>query len=137
MARAWKVALLAAVILLFGMSISLGWSAPQNKETSNMPAFSAKDRELITAYYTKIRGTLAPGSLDRSAFSLQIEQSLVSGSKVPLQFKKDLKRLPQALESQLSTISGVYARYELGHHVVLADRNNLTIADILKNVVPK
>jgi hypothetical protein len=137
MKRAWKVPLLLAVILLLGMTVSLGWSEPQKTDTSKMPAFSAKDRELITTYYKKIRGTLAPGSLDRSAFSLGVEQSLVAGSKVPLQLKKELKRLPRELESQLGTIGGAYGRYELGHHVVLIVGDNLTIADILKNVVPK
>jgi hypothetical protein len=134
MTRAWKVALLLAVILLLGFAVSLGWSAPLNPEQSKAPAFTAKDRELIDAYYTKISGALAPGSVDRSTFSLGIERSLVPGSHVPMQLEKDLQPLPAKLESQLGTLPADYGRYRLGHHVVLLKKSDMTIADILKNV---
>lgn len=139
MTRAWKVALLLAIalILLLGMSISLGWSAPQKTGTSNLPAFTAKDRELIDAYYTHLSGTLAPGSIDRSTFSLGIEKALVPGSHVPVQLQKELEPLPKQLESQLSMTTGEYRRYRLGHHIVLVKKSDLTIADIMKNVAPK
>src|SRR5689334_63722 len=90
MSRAWKIALLVALILLFGMVVSLAWSAPQTT-ASNMPAFTPKDHKLIEDYYVHFLGTLAPGSLDRSEFSLAIEQSLTSGSHVPMQLERDLK----------------------------------------------
>ena len=137
MKRKWKVALLLAVILMLAMSISLAWSAPQKTEASKMPAFSAKDRELIDAYYTRLGGTLAPGSIDRSTFSLGVERALVPGSRVPMQLQKDLMPLPGKLESQLSMTNGEYLRYQLGHHVVLVKKGDMTIADILKNIAPK
>jgi hypothetical protein len=134
MTRTWKVALLLAVILLMGLIISSGWGAPLLTEQSKMPAFTPKDRELIDAYYTKLSGTLAPGSLDRSTFSLGIERSLVPGGHVPMQLEKDLAPLPGKLETQLSTLPADYGRYRLGHHVVLMKKSDLTITDIMKSV---
>jgi hypothetical protein len=131
------VALLLAVILLFGLTISLGWSAPQKNESSNLPAFTANDRALIEAYYRELSGKYAPGSLDRAPFALGIETALVRGSHVPVHLKKQLERLPPAVESQLSTARADYGRYRLGHHVVLVSKSDMTIGDILKNIVPK
>ena len=102
MSRAWKVALLLALVLLFGMVVSLAWSAPQKADEPKMAVFSVKDHKLIEDYYNHLVGTLAPGSLDRSGFPLGIEESLIVGSHVPMQLEKDLKPLPAKLESQLS-----------------------------------
>jgi hypothetical protein len=41
------------------------------------------------------------------------------------------------LESQLTPLTGDYARYTLGRHVVLVKKTDLEIADILKNVAVK
>lgn len=129
MSRAWKVALLLTVAVMFLASISLA------QETK--PAFSVKDRELIEAYYNHLIGTLAPGSLDRSPFPLGIEKALVAGSHVPMQLEKELKPLPAKLESQLGPPTGGYERYKLGRHVVLVNKADLEIADIIKNVAVK
>ena len=137
MTRAWKIAILVAVILLFGMVVSLAWSAPQKADETKLPVFSAKDHKLIEAYYVHLVGTLAPGSLDRSDFPLGVEQSLVAGSHVPMHLEKELKALPVKLESQLTPITGDYARYTLGRHVVLVHKNDLAITDIIKNVAVK
>ena len=80
---------------------------------------------------------LAPGSLDRSSFSVGVEKALVPGSHVPMQLQKDLEPLPAKLESELSQITGGYARYKLGLHVVLVKKADLEIKDILKNVAVK
>ena len=123
MSRAWKVALLLALVLLFGMVVSLAWGAPQKADEPKMPVFSVKDHKLIEDYYNHLVGTLAPGSLDRSGFPFGIEESLVTGSNVPMQLEKDLKPLPARLESQLSAVTGDYARYTLGRHVVLVRKS--------------
>jgi len=137
MSRAWKIALLLLVVLLFGMVVSLAWSAPQKADEPKTPVFSVKDHKVIGEYYLHLVGTLAPGSLDRSGFPLGIEQSLVSGSHVPMQLEKDLKPLPAKLEAQLTQITGDYARYTLGRHVVLVRKSDLAIADIIKNIAVK
>src|ERR1700745_1940228 len=134
MSRAWKIALLVALVLLFGMVVSLAWSSPQKADETKLPVFSAKDHKLIEEYYLHLVGTLAPGSLDRSAFPLGVEQSLATGSRVPMQLEQDLKPLPAKLESQLSQLTGEYGRYTLGRHVVLVRKGDLAIADIIKNI---
>jgi len=130
MTRAWKVALLLTVVLMLVTSIALA-------QEPKGPTFSTKDRQLIDAYYSHLIGNLAPGSLDRSSFSLEIEKALVAGSHVPLQLEKDLMPLPAKLESQLSQTTGGYGRYTLGRHVVLIKKVDLRIADVLKNVAAK
>jgi hypothetical protein len=137
MRQAWRIALLLAVIFLLGMTVSLGWSEPQKDNASKIPAFTTNDRALIEAYYKKLSGKYAPGSLDRTPFALGIEATLVRGSHMPVQLKKQLERLPQELESQLSTTLADYGRYRLGPHVILVSKGDLTIGDILKNIVPK
>ena len=137
MSRAWKIALLVLVVLLFGMVVSLAWSAPQKADEPKMPVFSVKDHKVIEEYYVHLVGTLAPGSLDQSEFPLGVEQSLVSGSHLPMQLEKDLKPLPAKLESQLTQMTGDYGRYTLGRHVVLVRKSDLAIADIIRNVAVK
>ena len=133
MSRAWKIALALAVILLSLMSISLAWSAPQNP-AEKLPVFSPKDRQIIEGYYNHLVGTLAPGSINRSPFPLGVERALTQNSHVPMQLEKDLQLLPPKLESQLTQITGNYARYTLGRHVVLVRKSDLAIGDIIKNV---
>ena len=130
MSRTAKLALLLLLVLLLGTGIALS-------QVANSPTFSAKDRELIEAYYNHVIGTLAPGSLDRSEFPLAVEKALMAGSHVPMQLEKDLEPLPAKLESQLTQITGDYGRYTLGRHNVLIKKGDLTIADILKNVAVK
>jgi hypothetical protein len=137
MSRPWKIAILLMVILLFGIVVSLAWSAPQSGNESGMPVFTDKDHKLIEDYYLHLVGTLAPGSLDKSAFPLGVEQSLARGSHVPMHLEQDLKPLPVKLESQLSQVTGEYGRYTLGRHVVLVRKGDLTIADIIKNIAVK
>jgi hypothetical protein len=137
MSHAWKIAILVLIALLFGMVVSLAWSAPQAGNSSNMPVFSDKDHKAIEDYYLHLVGTLAPGSLDRSDFPLGVEQALTSGSHVPMHLEKDLKPLPSKLESELSRLTGEYGRYTLGRHVVLVRKADLVIADILKNIAVK
>ena len=141
MTRAWKIALILAVIMLFVFSVSLAWSAPQKAAEAptfvlhgdKAPVFSAKDRELVEAYYLHLLGTLAPGSINRSTFGLGVEKSLVAGSHVPGQFEKEMMPPPAELESKLTPLTGDYGRYKLGPHVVLVKKADLTIADIMKN----
>jgi hypothetical protein len=137
MSRPWKVAILLIVIFLFAFVVSLAWSAPKDGNEYKMPVFTDTDHKLIDDYYLHLVGTLAPGSLDWSAFPLGIEQSLASGSRIPMQLAKDLKPLPPKLESQLSQLTGEYGRYTLGRHVVLVRKGDMAIADIIKNVAVK
>ena len=129
MSRAWKFAVLFIVMLLLLVGISLG--------QEQKPTFTAKDKTLIQTYYDHLIGTLAPGSLDRTPFAMGVEKALVVGSHVPMQLEKDLAPLPAKLESQLTPLTGDYARYTLGRHVVLVKKGDLEIADILKNVAVK
>jgi hypothetical protein len=137
MSREWKIALLLPASLLVAMTVSLAWSAPQKSDESKMPVFDAKDRQLIEMYYKELIGNLAPGSIDRSGFSIGVEKSLAVGSHVPMQFEKDLQPLPRKLELQLTQITGDYGRYTLGRHVVLVRKADLAIGDIIKDAAVK
>src|SRR5262245_48932714 len=90
-------------LMLLAFSISLAWSAPQTAAT---PTFSPKEHETITAFYKRLMGTLAPGSINRTPFSPGIEKALVAGSHVPMQLDKELMPLPTDLESHLNLPTG-------------------------------
>ena len=126
----WKIVLILTAILIFAFSIALAWSAPQNAPTR---MFTRVERDAIQAYYLHLMGTLAPGSINRTPFSPDIEKALTAGSHVPMQMEKDLMPLPSELESKLVPLTGDYGRYKLGNHVLLIKMADLTIADIIKN----
>jgi hypothetical protein len=126
----WKVILLLTIILLFAFSIALAWSEPQK---TSIPTFSVKERAAIEGFYLHRMGTLAPGSINRTPFSPDIERALTAGSRVPMHVEKDLVPLPGELESKLVPSAGDYRRFKLGNHVLLVKMADLTIADIIKN----
>jgi hypothetical protein len=126
----WKIVLILTAILIFAFSISLAWSAPQNSPTR---VFTHAERDAIQAYYLHLMGTLAPGSINRTPFSPDVEKALTVGSHVPMQLEKSLMPLPSDLEAKLVPLTGEYGRYRLGNHVVLVRMADLTIVDIIKN----
>ena len=126
----WKIVLILTAILLLAFSVSLAWSAP---ERGSAPTFTAKDRDAIQGFYLRLMGTLAPGSLNRTPFSPNIEKALTAGSHVPMQLEKEMMPLPMELESKLTVLTGDYGRFKLGNHVLLVKMADLTIADIIKN----
>ena len=130
MTRKWRIVLILAAILLLAFSVSLAWSAP---EKGPVPAFTPKERAAIEAFYLHMMGTLAPGSINRTPFSPDIERALAVGSHVPMQLEKQLMPLPKELESGLTPLTGDYGRFRIGNHIVLVKTADLTIADIIKN----
>lgn len=126
----WKIVLILTGILLLAFSVSLAWSAPQKEST---PTFTAKDRDAIEGFYLHLMGTLAPGSINRTPFSPNIEKALTKGSHVPMQLEKDLMPLPAELNSKLIPLTGDYGRFKLGNHILVVKMADLTIADIIKN----
>jgi hypothetical protein len=126
----WKIILILTAILVLAFSVALAWSAPQKAST---PMFTPAERDAIQAYYLHLMGTLAPGSINRTPFSPNIEKALATGSHVPMQLEKDLMPLPSDLESKLVPLTGDYGRYKLGNHVLLVKMADLTIVDMIKN----
>ena len=130
MRRTWKVVLILTAILILAFSVTLAWSATQNTSTR---VFTPAERDTIKAYYLHVMGTLAPGSINRTPFSPDIEKALRTGSHLPMQMEKDLMPLPSELEAKLVPLTGEYGRYKLGNHVLLVRMADLTIVDIIKN----
>ena len=98
-----------------------------------MPKFTVNDYKTIDAYYRQQWGDIAPGSINRSTFSPDIERALKPGEKLPPQLQKKLETIPRELEEKLSGQPAGYAIYKLGHHVVLLRRSDLMIADIVRD----
>jgi hypothetical protein len=130
MMRLWKLVLLLTLALLLIATVSFS-------QELKLPKFTAQDRQLIEAYYTHIIGTLAPGSVDRSSFPPEVERTLVVGGHIGMGLENELERLPDKLESQLSPAVRSYGCYRLGRHIILMKKEDLVIADILKNVALK
>jgi hypothetical protein len=123
--RIWKLALLATILLLL-----IAWIGGAQDRG---PVFSDSDRVLINDYFKHLHASTAPGSIDRSEMPLAVEQSLVAGGRVPLQYQKRLQRVPEALRKDLSLVSGAYEYYVLGRHVLLVRKDTLEITDIVRN----
>lgn len=119
---------MAISVLLLGTLILLG-QTPEKKKLE----FGAVEREAINTYYKHLLGTLAPASIDRKGFPPEIEKALSPGNKVPGQYEKQLELLPKELESKLPTPPAGYLRYKLGRHVLLVQRSDLAIADIVRD----
>jgi hypothetical protein len=86
----WKVILILIALLLLAFSVSLAWSTPQKEST---PMFTPEEREAVQAFYLRLMGTLAPGSISRTPLWPNIERALKVGSPVPMQLEKDLAPL--------------------------------------------
>jgi len=97
------------------------------------PKFAASDHKTIDEYYTKVFGTLAPGSVNRAAFSPEIERALKVGERLPPQLEKKLERPPRELSEKLSAVPAGYQIYVLGHHLLILRNSNMEICDIIKN----
>ena len=63
--------------------------------------------------------------------------SIAAGGHLPRSVEKELERLPQDLETQLSSVTGGYERFKIGRHVILLKRSDLAISDVLKNIALK
>jgi hypothetical protein len=122
-----RILLLIALLLVTAAAV-LGQSAGKQKAE-----FTAADRATINAYYKHQLGELAPGSLDRKGFPPEIDKELKPGNKLPAQMEKQLVRLPRELESKLRLSPPGYEYYQLGHHVLMIQRSDLLIADIVRD----
>lgn len=122
-----RVLLLIALLLISAAAV-LGQSVNKPKAE-----FTAEDRATINAYFKHQLGELAPGSLDRKGFPPDIDKDLKPGKKLPLQLEKQLVRLPRDLESKLRLSPPGYEYYQLGHHVLMLQRSDLLIADIVRD----
>jgi hypothetical protein len=128
-----KVTLIALALLLLRVEVSGAQQASEFTIKEAGPSFSESDRALIHDYYKRIHSATAPGSLDRSNLPIEIEKILVPGGRVPLHYEKKLQAIPEPLKRRLSLITGNYAYYKLGKHVLLVHKATLDIADAVRN----
>src|SRR5262249_58330921 len=88
----WKIVLILTAIVVFAFSIALAWSAPQN---TSARLFTRAERDAIQAYYLHLMGTLAPGSINRTPFSPDIEKALTAGLQLPVPVWKEEVAIPR------------------------------------------
>jgi len=126
----WIVRTLIALAALLIMSaIVMGQTAGKSEKAT----FTPKDREAVETYYKHLHGILAPASVERKPLSPEIEKALAPGNKMPMQFEKQLQKLPRELEMKMSTPQPGFDYYSLGPHVLLVRRSDLMIGDIIRN----
>jgi hypothetical protein len=121
--------LIALAGLLILSAIVLG----QTGSKSGQARFSPKDREVVEAYYKHLHGILAPASVERKPLSPEIEKAVAPGNKIPMQFEKQLQKLPRELALKLSAPQPGFDYYVLGPHVLLVRRSDLLIGDVIRN----
>lgn len=93
----------------------------QDDSRATHAGFSDRDRQIIMDYYQRHKR-------DQQAPSTGLVRRDVLPPTLPS------RRLPTALETQLTPLSQPYMRLEVGNDVVLIDRNTRVVIDIIYGV---
>lgn len=98
--------------------------------------FDARDREVITTYYSGRNSNLPPGLAKRGGnLPPGLEKQLERNGTLPPGLQKRVQPCPVELERQLPPLETGYARGVIGAHLVIYNRSTNIIVDIMKDVV--
>jgi hypothetical protein len=97
--------------------------------------FDARDREVITTYYSGRASNLPPGLAKRGGnLPPGLEKQLERNGTLPPGLQKRVEPCPVELERRLPPLEAGYARGVIGAHVVIYNRSTNVIVDIMKDV---
>jgi len=98
--------------------------------------FDARDREVVTTYYSSRNSNLPPGLAKRGGnLPPGLEKQLERNGTLPPGLQKRVQPCPVELERQLPPVEAGYARGVIGAHLVIYNRSTNVIVDIMKDVV--
>jgi len=98
--------------------------------------FDARDREVVTTYYSNRNSNLPPGLAKRGGnLPPGLEKQLERNGTLPPGLQKRVQPCPVELERQLPPVEAGYARGVIGAHLVIYNRSTNVIVDIMKDVV--
>jgi hypothetical protein len=97
--------------------------------------FGARDRELISRYYSNRNSNLPPGLAKRGGnLPPGLEKHLERDGTLPPGLQKRVQPCPVELERQLPRLPADYRRAVLGAHIMIVNRKTNVIVDILTDV---
>ncbi len=97
--------------------------------------FDARDREVITTYYSDRTSNLPPGLAKRGGnLPPGLEKQLERNGTLPPGLQKRVEPCPVELERRLPPLEAGYARGVIGAHLVIYNRSTNIIVDIMKDV---
>ena len=97
--------------------------------------FAARDREIITRYYTQPGSGLPPGLAKRdSSLPPGLEKQLRRNGTLPPGLQKKIQPFPAALERQLAPLPSGYRRGIVDTNVVVYRPATHAIVDVILNV---
>lgn len=98
--------------------------------------FGARDREIITTYYTQRASGLPPGLAKREGgLPPGLAKQLRRNGTLPPGLQKKIQPFPGALERQLPPLPIGYRRAIVGTHVVVYRPDTHAIVDVILNIV--
>jgi hypothetical protein len=108
----------------------------QGSETANaIVLIGQRDQNLIRDWFWDNRDGLPPGLAKRESLPPGLQKQLRRNGTLPPGLQKKLVVLPVSLESRLSKLPGDLVRVVMGRDLVLMDRRNDTILDLLPDVL--
>ena len=132
------------ILLVLPMLVTAAWSQGkrQNKNVSGNYGspkveiiFTTHERDLISDWFWKNRKGLPPGLAKRDSLPPGLQKQLQRNGTLPPGLQKKLTPLPYSLDSMLIKLPGDYLRVVIGRDVVLLNRKNNAILDIISYVI--
>lgn len=113
----------------------LFFSIPLSAISSDI-LFSGKDKGIIIEYYKTHSSGLPPGLAKRGGkLPPGLEKHLQKNGKLPPGLQKKISPLPLELEKRLSPLPPRSERVIIGTHVIIYNRAENVILDIIKDVI--
>lgn len=98
--------------------------------------FHARDRELVTTYYSRHGSGLPPGLAKRGGdLPPGLEKQLQRNGTLPPGLQKKLQPCPVELTRELPPLPSDYQRSVIGANIVIFNRKTNIIVDVMANVV--
>ena len=138
----WFALILLAMPLLVPAAWSQGRGRGKHQAASNdhgSPSvaiiFTTQEREIISDWFLSNRNGLPAGLANRESLPPGLQRQLRRNGTLPPGLQKKLTPLPYALDSRLAGLPGDFLRVVIGRDIILLDRRNNSILDVISNVI--
>jgi hypothetical protein len=138
----WIVPILLAMPMLAPAAWSQGRGQGKHQAASSnhgspsvVIVFTTQEREMISDWFWSNRNGLPPGLAKRESLPPGLQKQLQRNGTLPPGLQKKLTPLPYALDSRLGRLPSDYLRVVIGRDIILLDRRNNSILDVIANVI--
>jgi len=109
--------------------------SPHREAAGATIVFTTQEREIISDWFWDNRNGLPPGLARRESLPAGLQKQLRRNGTLPPGLQKKLIPLPYGLESRLVRLPGEFIRVMIGRDIILLDRRNNGILDVISNVI--